>query len=700
MLIRHGVRWFVLSILLTCGSASPGLAQSPSQVGYWAPGGVWPAVSIHTTMLHTGQALFWWHADGAWGTPGYQQTTTYLWDPITDSVEEILDKAESDIFCAGHGSLPDGRFYTIGGHRVALDGIRSFNVYDPILKEWERLPSMTQRRWYPTTKLLPDGRVFVAGGWVSPPSSGSARWGKPKKYAVLAPIPEIFDFESNRWTRLDDAPLLHGNYPFLFVLPDGRLLQAKTEVTRVMDLGRESTWQWEVLTTTQHHNEFGSAAMFRPGKILKAGGGHAHDDAYSASAEAEYLDTTIDPPQWIPTDPMIHARHDHNMTILADGTVMAVGGSRLYNQIIYSVANPEIWDPDTGNWTEMAPMDTAPRMYHSTAILLPDGRVLTSGGNNYASHQVFSPPYLFKGPRPTITSAPDTIVYHSEFTIETPDADSIRRIAFMRPGASTHAFDQSQAYMELPFQVRDGDLDVYTPMTANEAQPGAHMLFLINDAGVPSHAKFMMISGSCLNGIDDDHDGLVDYPEDTGCDGYGDPSERTPEIECDDGIDNDGDGRIDFGAFHALNDSGCTGASDRLEAPLQYDCSDGVDNDGDGLTDFDDPACLSETQAREKLASVRCDDGIDNDHDGFVDYPQDPSCLSLYSNFETSVCSDSTDNDLDGLIDMEDPNCVGPWGDSEAPVAQPSCGLGMELVGLLFFLRVFDRRRSKRSGSG
>ena len=83
-----------------CSSESA-RAQTPDQVGYWEPGGSWPVVSIHSTLLHTGQVLFWYHADGTWGSPGYQKTTTYLWDPATDAVREVLDKAQSDIFCAG-----------------------------------------------------------------------------------------------------------------------------------------------------------------------------------------------------------------------------------------------------------------------------------------------------------------------------------------------------------------------------------------------------------------------------------------------------------------------------------------------------------------------------------------------------------------------------------------------------------------------
>ena len=147
----------------------------------------------------------------------------------------------------------------------------------------------------------------------------------------------------------------------------------------------------------------------------------------------------------------------------------------------------------------MASMHT-PREYHGTALLLPDARVLVSGmgadfGNvpDEKSAEFYSPPYLFKGPRPTITQSPAQIQYNTTFFVGTPDNTSIASVALIRTGAVTHFFDQNERFLPLSFTQAAGGLTVAAPVDANLAPPGYYMLFIVNNAGVPSVAPFVQL---------------------------------------------------------------------------------------------------------------------------------------------------------------------------------------------------------------
>ena len=158
------------------------------------------------------------------------------------------------------------------------------------------------------------------------------------------------------------------------------------------------------------------------------------------------------------------------------------------------------------------------------------------------------------------------------------------------------------------------------------------------------------------------------------------------DLPCDDGLDNDVDGQIDY-----PNDSGCTGFEDQSEEP---DCMDGFDNDLDGFVDFpEDRECRDRFSSTE---SPECQDGISNDSDGLVDFPDDPGCADRWGTTESPECNDGIDNDGDTLVDYPaDPNCVAAWVVSEAWVFVPRCGLGVELTLVLAPLLLHARRRRR-----
>ena len=216
----------------------------------------------------------------------------------------------------------------------------------------------------------------------------------------------------------------------------------------------------------------------------------------------ELIDLNVADPAWLEMDPMASPRRHHNATVLPDGTSLVTGGTECagFNCAAGAVLEAELWDPETKKWSTLAPMEI-PRLYHSTAILLPDGRVLIAGGGRPAADgevdnhnaELFSPPYLFKGPRPTILSAPPAASWGDTFLVETPDALEISNVTLVRLGSVTHAFDQNQRFLTLSASAAPGSVMVIMPSNPNFAPPGHYMLFLVNGNGVPSVASMIRV---------------------------------------------------------------------------------------------------------------------------------------------------------------------------------------------------------------
>jgi hypothetical protein len=192
-----------------------------------------------------------------------------------------------------------------------------------------------------------------------------------------------------------------------------------------------------------------------------------------------------------------------NMVILADGEVMAVGGTRSADDLgdgvsTGAVYEGEIWNPATELWT-VVPRMTNDRMYHSSAMLLPDGRVLTAGGefNGRMNAQIYSPPYLFMGQRPEIISSPATVSYGSGLSIGvTTDGSPITSVALIDLSAVTHAFNHNQRYVPLTFSQAGNTISATAPPNANYAPPGYYMLVVKDSKGVPSVAKFVRVDSN------------------------------------------------------------------------------------------------------------------------------------------------------------------------------------------------------------
>jgi hypothetical protein len=191
---------------------------------------------------------------------------------------------------------------------------------------------------------------------------------------------------------------------------------------------------------------------------------------------------------------MANRRRHLTATMLPDGQVLVTGGTsgEGANNPSTPVKAAEVWNPATETWRTLAAGQQS-RLYHSTALLLPDARVLVTGGDDVTQTELFSPPYLFSGARPTITSAPTQVVRGQPFLVGTPTPEAITHVTWIKLGSVTHAFNMSQAFARTTTFTRvQGGLDVTVTSSATELPAAHYMMFLLSN-GVPSVARIVRL---------------------------------------------------------------------------------------------------------------------------------------------------------------------------------------------------------------
>ena len=393
---------------------------------------------------------------------------------------------------------PMEQLFVAGGHVSNYAGIANAYRYNPFTNSWTRLPDMNNGRWYPTSTTLPNGDVLVVSGWINTQQGVNVE-------------PQVWQTATGSWRNLTTAHLALPFYPFMFVAPNGKVFCAGPgQTNRYLDTSGTGAWSL-VGNSNYGDRNWGSAVMYDTGKVLLMGGSPcapypftpgATSCTTSPTATAEIIDLTASTPTWQYTASMAGPRKLHNATVLPDGKVLVTGGSRGTEDPNTVSSDPayasEMWDPATGSWATMASLSVF-RGYHSTAVLLPDGRVLCAGGQvgtGTTSAEVYSPPYLFKGSRPTISSAPTSIGYGQLFFVGTPNATNITNVTMMALPSVTHGFNMGQRIIRPSFSLASGGLNVAAPSSRNIAPPGYYMLFILNSNGVPSVAKIVQISGS------------------------------------------------------------------------------------------------------------------------------------------------------------------------------------------------------------
>ena len=471
--------------------------ESSQAVGRWSPPMCWPIVAVHMHLLPTRKVLFW-----------DRLGNISFWDPANQQITTPI-RLEHNLFCSGHAFLEDGQLLVTGGHDHHAGGpsgdgigLKQASAYNPFTNEWTMLTDMNNGRWYPTNTALANGQMLVI--------SGTYSTSPPNPVITLNLLPQVWRPANNTWRNLTGAasqpenPQAHGVdlYPRMFLAPDGRVFKAGPDKDTWF-LNTAGTGQWVRGPDSNFGlRSYGTAVMYEPGKILIVGGGDVDGSGPDATSSAEVIDLNTATPAWRTVASMQFARRHLNATLLADGTVLVTGGTGApgSNNEANPVLRAELWNPVSETWTALPAMQVT-RGYHSTALLLPDGRVLVAGGGqgagavgNHNNAEIFSPAYLFKGARPEINAVPATITYGQSFTVSTPDAANITKVSLIRLSSVTHAFDQNQRFTWLNFSPTGNALSVTAPANGNITPPGHYMLFILNSNGVPSIAKIIKIN--------------------------------------------------------------------------------------------------------------------------------------------------------------------------------------------------------------
>jgi galactose oxidase len=496
-------------------------------------------------MGNKGRFLYW----GRSNNPG-ASVRPYVWDPDWSenpttfgivSQTSIETPLNYEAFCCGQTLLKDGSPIICGANFLNSEAQVVVSTYNIATNTWNTRDydndnpdsstnhGMRQRRWYPTVTRMPEGEIVITGGMAA--ETGPNVWpeGAPFEFNTTPLDPNSY------FTKPSDLTSQHWgvtNYPFTFPVSASQVVIAGSGSTNATPTGY-STFLFNALAmnptrtiiggVNSDHLWLGSAVMYLPGKILKMGGmWESNEDHGPATNRVESIDMSNlnAPGKWREEAPLNHARMDHNAVLLPDGTVGVFGGS-LYHvkgdpgsqgQSIY--ANPydfrvnvvEIGKRDEdGEWTWTDGASSAANLYrgyHSTAALMPDGRVVLMGsdigfpldllalGGPYGHNptaEIYSPPYCGASNRPEIVSGPDQLrineppVFHN-LTLSAAST-AVNKACLISLAAVTHGFDMNQRYVPLTMTGSGTARTVLPPSSSVAAPYGWYMLWVTRPDG-------------------------------------------------------------------------------------------------------------------------------------------------------------------------------------------------------------------------
>ncbi len=490
---EDGSRLDTVTLVATSGGENGG----ENTTGSWGPVENVGLVPVAMANIPNGNILMWSaYANMTFGgTNGYTQTVIY--DPDTGGLSaRQVGNTQHDMFCPGIANMPDGRVMVTGG-----SGNAETSIYNPATDTWEDTSDMNIGRGYHANVTLSDGSVLAVGGsW-----SGGVR------------VKDSEVYRNRSWTTLPgmkgggtlltadtQGQYRSDNHMWLFTWKNNRVFHAGPARTmHWLDPAGQGSIQPVGPRGADADAMNGNAVMYDEGKILTTGGAPNYITG-SSSGNAHVIDLNTGG-SVRQVQSLSRPRALHSSVVLPSGEVVAVGGQSFVELFRDSnaVMVPELFDPDTETWSQLAPM-AAPRTYHSSALLLADGRVMTGGGGlcgncvgdpsrNHPDVQILTPPYLLDAAgnlksRPIINSVPGSAGYGQSVTVNVSGGAS--EFALIRLANSTHATNNGQRRIPVSFTATGGgNYQVTMPGDPGVAPPGSYMLFALDANGTPSVSK-------------------------------------------------------------------------------------------------------------------------------------------------------------------------------------------------------------------
>jgi hypothetical protein len=467
-----------------------------------------PINPISATLLHNGKVLIVAGSenDASNNSKGAESYRAAVWDPTGATGSSIsVQELTYDVFCSGTAALPDGRSLIVGGTSdYSFTGENRASSFNPVTGQYVQSQGMHDGRWYGTAAALGDGRIMAMSGLTQ--SGGTSQ------------TIEIYDLRNAGagWGTPTSVPFSPPLFPRVALLPNGNVFytgQGSGSANANGWMFDPASGSWTLSVATTMNRTYGSSVLlpllppsYTP-RVMNFGGGSP------ATGSTEIIDLSAASPSWTPGPSMSTGRIQMNAVLLPNGKVLAAGGSVNNESPDTPGKTADLYD-SVSNSMSSAGTAAFSRLYHSTALLLPDATVVSMGSNPGArgsyepAIEIYTPPYLYDSSdhrittkRPQITSQPFTapLAYNTPFQVSYTSSAAIAAAVLVRPGSVTHAFNMEQRVIGLcgstsPCSALSNTLNLTTPPNGNIAPPGYYMLFLIDSAGVPSVATFIQLT--------------------------------------------------------------------------------------------------------------------------------------------------------------------------------------------------------------
>ncbi|MFJ5030938.1 galactose oxidase-like domain-containing protein [Streptomyces sp. NPDC088560] len=393
--------------------------------------------------------------------------------------------------------------------KLALDkkdfeGIKDAYEFDPVAERYIKVDPMNEARWYPTLTTLSDGRILSVSGL---DDIGQLVPGKN----------EIFDPATKKWTYTRTTRQFP-TYPALFLMQNGKIFYSGSNAGYGPDdVGREPGI-WDVGSNAftklpglsdPNMMETSGTVLLPPAqdeKFMVIGGGGVGESKLS-SRRTRLIDLKAGKPAFTDGPSLEKGTRYPQSSVLPDDTVLVSGGSEDYRgRGDSNILQARLYHPDSNSFTQVAD-PLVGRNYHSGSILLPDGRVMFFGSDSLYGDkantkpgkfeqriEIYTPPYLYRGARPSLSGGPQTIARGASGTFTSRQAAGLRKARLIRPSASTHVTDVDQRSIALDFRVSGDKVTVTVPTNRNLVPSGWYMLFVDDDQGTPSVAQWVKVS--------------------------------------------------------------------------------------------------------------------------------------------------------------------------------------------------------------